>query len=313
MKIYVDGPFKKRHQQYLRNALPEEDFTFKTEIEKPEDQLKTLLEADILLGNPKPADVLQKAMNLKWVQLHSTGFDIYQGIRIPAMVTNMKDYYAQPCAETVIAGIMSLYRGMDRFTLLKEQHQWLGYSVRSGLRLLRHKRVIILGAGSIGKHIHKILQAFDCDVRFFARSAKEAVLRTPEQLLEAIPSADIIIGCLPGTEQTRGLFTTRMIHAMHSDAIFCNVGRGNLLEDENELVAALKEGKIGGAVLDVSAKEPLPADHPLWDCPNTVLSQHTGGGNKTEIEGILDFFLINFRRFKSGQPLLNMIQLEKGY
>lgn len=313
MKIYVDGPFKKQHQQYLRNALPEEDFIFKTEIEKPEDQLKALLEADILLGNPKPADVLQKAINLKWVQLHSTGFDIYQGIKIPAMVTNMKDYYAQPCAETVIAGIMSLYRGMDRFTLLKQQHQWQGYSVRSGLQLLRNKRVIILGAGSIGKHIQKILQAFDCDIRFYARSAPEAVLRTPEQLVLAIPTADIIIGCLPGTQQTAGLFTNEMIDAMHPNAVFCNVGRGNLLQDESKLIGALNKGSIAGAVLDVSAKEPLPAGHPLWDCPNTILSQHTGGGNGTELEGILDFFLQNFKLFKAGQPLINQIELEKGY
>jgi phosphoglycerate dehydrogenase-like enzyme len=313
MVIYIDAPFGEEHKAILRSGTHNDELIFKDEIEKPEDQLQALLRADILLGNPKPADWLKKAMNLKWIQLHSTGFDAYAGIKTPAIVTNMKDYYAQPCAETAIAGIMALYRGMDQFALLKEQHQWVGYPVRAGLQLLSNKKVIILGAGSLGKHVAKILSAFDCEISFYARTAPEAVIHTPEQLLAAIPSADIIIGCLPGTVQTRGSFTAQMIRKMSSQAVFCNIGRGNLLEDESVLVEALQQKRIGGAVLDVTATEPLPADSPLWDCPNTILSQHSGGGNVTENEGIARFFLKNLERFRDKQPLLNIIHLERGY
>ena len=313
MIIYIDAPFSEVHKAILRSGTHNDELIFKDEIENPEDQLQALLRADILFGNPRPADWLRKAVNLQWIQLHSTGFDAYAGIKTPAIVTNMKDYYAQPCAETAVAGIMALYRGMDQFALLKEQHQWVGYPVRSGLQLLSSKKVIILGAGSLGKHIAKILSAFDCEISFYARTAPEAVIHTPEQLLSAIPSADIIIGCLPGTTQTRGLFTAQMIREMSPGAVFCNIDRGNLLENESVLVEALRQKRIGGAVLDVTATEPLPADSPLWDCPNTILSQHSGGGNITENEGIARFFLKNLERFKNKQPLQNIIHLERGY
>lgn len=313
MIIYVDAPFNEAQKSMLREGAGNEVLVFKGDIEKPEDQLQALLRADILLGNPKPAGWLAKAVNLKWAQLHSTGFDIYAGIKIPAIVTNMKDYYAQPCAETAIAGIMALYRGMDRFAVLKENQQWIGYPMRAGLRLLHHKKVIILGAGGLAKHVSKILNAFDCEISFFARNAAEAALRTSQQLLSAVPFADIIIGCLPGTMQTRGLFTAEMIRSMKPGSVFCNIGRGNLLEDEAALIAALQQGKIGGAVLDVTAQEPLPPNHPLWKCPNTILSQHSGGGNVTENEGIIQFFLQNLELFRKNQPLMNVIQLDRGY
>lgn len=313
MIIYVDAPFKEQHKAILRSGATDEQFIFKDEIEKPEDQLQAFLSADILLGNPKPADWLGKAVNLKWVQLHSTGFDIYAGINIPAIVTNMKDYYAQPCAETAIAGIMALYRGMNQFAVLKEQQKWIGYPIRAELQLLHNKKVIILGAGGLGKHVAKILNSFDCEISFYARTAVEAVLRSSEQLLSAIPSADIIIGCLPGTVQTKGLFTVTMIRSMKPGSVFCNIGRGNLLEDEKVLVDVLQRGIIGGAVLDVTSIEPLPPDHPLWKCPNTILSQHTGGGNITENEGIVRFFLQNLDLFRKNKPLMNVIELHRGY
>ncbi|MEI9806598.1 MAG: NAD(P)-dependent oxidoreductase [Bacteroidota bacterium] len=142
---------------------------------------------------------------------------------------------------------------------------------------------------------------------------KRPLLPTTEQLEKQLPDADIVIGCLPGTKQTAGMFTNKMISLMKPSALFCNVGRGNLVEDENFLISALKEGKIGGAVLDVTAQEPIPADHPIWECPNTILSQHSGGGNLTEYEGIANFFMDNLKAFKENKPLKNQILLGKGY
>lgn len=313
MKIYVDTPFYEKQKAMLRSSVTDDMLEFKDEIAGEEQQLKALLGADILLGNPKPVEWLQQAVNLKWVQLYSAGFEYYKSIKIPAVVTNMKDYYSQPCAETIVAGILALYRGMDTFTLLKSEKKWVGYTARNELRLLREKKIIILGAGAIAKRIAKILSGFDCTVSFYARTAEEASIHSPAELLDAIPNADIIIGCLPGTNETKGLFTAEMIGKMKSDSIFCNVGRGNLLADEQALIDALNNKKIGGAVLDVTAQEPIPADHSLWDCPNTILSQHSGGGNITEYEGIAELFLENLKQFKAGKPLKNIIQLEKGY
>jgi glyoxylate/hydroxypyruvate reductase len=313
MKIYIETAFKKAARAILRSGTDGDELIFRDELPGAEDQLAALQQADVLLGNPKPASLLQRATNLKWIQLASTGFEIYSGITTPAAVTNLKDFYAVPCAETAIAGILALYRGMDQFSVLKQNNQWVGTPVREGLRLLQHNKVIIMGAGAIGKHVAKILTGFDCSISFYARTAAEAKLKTLDQLEAALPGADIVIACLPGTMQTKGLFTRKMIGLLRHDAIFCNIGRGNLLEDEAALVQALMSGAIGGAVLDVTNEEPLPPDHPLWKCPNLILSQHTGGGDINEQERIVSFFLQNLNRFKQGLPLQGIVQLQRGY
>ncbi len=313
MTIYVDTPLEPEQKEWLKTQTPLDTLRFGKELAGSEERLKALLQADILFGNPRPVEWLQQAANLKWIQLYSTGFEYYSGISTSAVVTNMQDYYSQPCAETILAGILALYRDIAGFTLCKEKKQWVGAPIRSGLRLLHHRKVIILGAGHIGRCMAKILSGFDAEIRFFSRTAPDASCRTAHDLHNNIHWADIIIGCLPGTAETKGLFTPDMIRAMQPHALFCNVGRGNLVADEQALAEALMNRTIGGAVLDVTALEPILPDSRLWDCPNTILTQHSGGGQESEMQGILQFFLENLENFRQGRPLLNRIELAKGY
>lgn len=314
MNIYVDAPLKNLQKDMLRSGAPGDDFIFKDELPGKDEQLNELLKADILLGNPRPVEWLQKAVNLKWVQLYSTGFEYYHSVKIPAVITNIQGYYSQPCAETMIAGIMALYRKINTFSLLQDRKQWVGQQIRSELQLLKNKKVIILGTGNIGRRIAAILKGgFGAEILFFGRTAPDARLRTPDELLQHISWADIVIGCLPGTKETRGLFTKQMIGGMKPTALFCNVGRGNLVKDEDALTDALIKKKIGGAVLDVTTVEPIPPESKLWDCPNTILSQHSGGGEDTEYDGILELFLENLANYKTGKPLANQIDFRQGY
>lgn len=313
MIIYVDTAFAAKQEQLLIQTFSEDQFIFRKSLDSSEEEKEALLSADIILGNPKQKELIEQSDKVKWVQLYSTGFEYFKQLKTSAVFSNMRDYYSEPCAETVLAGIMALYRGMDRFTLLKEKKEWVGHKIRTSLHLLENKKVILLGAGNIARRMAKLLSGFDCEISFFARSAPEATLRTAKDLEAAIPGADIIIGCLPGTPETVGLFTTAMLKLMKTEALFCNVGRGNLVEDEMELVKAIQDNKIAGAVLDVTAAEPLPADHPLWLCQNTILSQHSGGGNIEEFDGIASFFISNFKRYKAGDALLNVVQLDRGY
>jgi phosphoglycerate dehydrogenase-like enzyme len=313
MNIYVDTPFEQSQKDKLRLKVPDGHFHFKDEIPSSDAQLAALMNAEIILGNPRPVEWLAQAGKAKWVQLYSTGFEYYRGVNIPAVFTNMQDYYAQPCAETVVAGIMALYRGMDVLTDLKNRGRWVGHTMRTDLRMLNGRKVIILGYGHIGKRVSAILKGFNCSISIFARNAPEAVIRTKEELLQEIGKADIVIGCLPGTEETKGLFSREMIGALAPGSLFCNVGRGNLVADEGFLLSRIREGSIGGAVLDVTSLEPIPEGHPLWDCPNLILSQHTGGGSGTEYEGIADFFLFNLERYREGLPLQCRIDINRGY
>ncbi len=311
MKIYIETAFPESEQLTLRRSIADDELIFKSHLRTPEDIRSAIQEADIIAGNPKPAAWIAEARNLKWLQLMSTGFEYYKAISTPAIVTNLRDYYSSPCAETMIAGIMALYRGIDVCIRLKDQRIWKGHALRPQLQLLYEKKVIILGKGNIGMRLAQNLEGFRCDISVYARSSGQ--LRTPEELWQYLPEADIVIGCLPGTDETSGLFTNVMIQRMKPTALFCNVGRGNLLQDEQALVDALQQNKIGGAVLDVTAEEPLPDDHPLWGCPNTILTQHTGGGMDSEYEGMVALFLQNLELFKKGAPLQNQVQLQKGY
>jgi glyoxylate/hydroxypyruvate reductase len=313
MTIYIDTPLSQDLQRQIVKATKGDICVFKTDLPTEEDRMNAIQNANIIFGNPKPATVLHEARQLKWFQLGSAGFEYYRDINTTATVTNMQDFFSVPCAETMMAGILALYRGIDRFVDLKQTQHWVGHNIRPELFLLSHKKVLILGAGSIGKALAKMLKGFGCTVFFYARKKRKGVVTTIEAVEKLIPEMDIIVGCLPGTAETKGFFTPKMIDLMQSNALFCNVGRGNLVADEGALITALQQRKIGGAVLDVTKNEPIPSNHPLWDCPNTILTQHSGGGNTEEIQGMVNVFLQNYERFKQGQPLMNIVQLDRGY
>jgi glyoxylate/hydroxypyruvate reductase A len=313
MIIYIEIKLTASLKNAIRETADLYTCIFEDELDSEEEKHEAVRKADIVFGNVKPPAWLDEAPSLKWIQFGSAGFDGYRKLKTAAIVTNMRDYFSGPCAETMVAGILALYRGIDEFAILKKEKKWVGHTIRTNLYLLSKRQVIILGAGNIGQRLGKLLSGFDCQVAFYARSANTAIINTPDELLQAIPGADIIIGALPGTAETAGLFTNDMIDAMKPNAIFCNVGRGNLVADESHLVDALMNSRIAGAVLDVTAQEPIPAAHALWDCPQTILTQHSGGGNLTELEGIVAMFITNFKNFESDRQLMNTVQLERGY
>jgi glyoxylate/hydroxypyruvate reductase A len=313
MIIYIEIKLTDSLKNAIRETADTYTCIFEDELNSEKEKHDAVSNAEIIFGNVKPASWLDEARSLKWIQFSSAGFDAYRKLKTAAIVTNMRDYFSGPCAETMIAGILALYRGIDEFAILKQEKKWVGHTIRTNLYLLSKRQVIILGAGNIGQRIGKLLSGFDCQVAYYARSTNTAIINTPDELLQAIPGADIIIGALPGTAETARLFTNEMIDAMRPNAIFCNVGRGNLVADESHLVNALMNSRIAGAVLDVTAQEPLPADHPLWECPQTILTQHSGGGNLTELEGIVAMFITNFKNFENNRSLMNTVQLERGY
>jgi glyoxylate/hydroxypyruvate reductase len=312
MTIYIDILLSEELQKVIMKATNGDICLFKSEMPEEEVRINALQKADIIFGNPKPT-LLSYATQLKWFQLGSAGFEYYREVKTTALVTNMQDFFSAPCAETMMAGILALYRGMVRLVDLKTEKHWVGHSIRPDLFLLSHKKVLILGAGNIGKSLAKMLKGFDCPIHFYARKKRKGVVNTSKAVEALIPNMDIIIGCLPGTTETIGFFTPKMLALMKPTALFCNVGRGNLVADEMALVEALKQRKIGGAVLDVTLNEPIPSNHPLWDCPNTILSQHSGGGDAYELSGMVSVFLQNLERFKKEQPLSNLVELGRGY
>lgn len=265
--------------------------------------------ADAILGNP-PLSWFEESRNLKFWQLDSAGFDQYRSLRVNARVANMGDWFAWPCAETIVGGVLALYRGLNQLVLLQKDKKWIGVPLREELHLLHHKEVIILGSGTIGLAVKSIVSGFGARSRLVARSSPAADIHSREELLEILPGTDLVINTLPGAA---GQYVDSVfLQSMKPGSVYANVGRGSTT-DEETLTALLKSGRLAGAVLDVTEKEPLPSSSPLWEMENVILTQHTGGGQANEDSGKADAFIENFTRFQKGESLLHEVTLSKGY
>ncbi|MWA15484.1 D-2-hydroxyacid dehydrogenase [Streptomyces sp. BA2] len=311
--LYVELALDDAEQERLRAVAPGPVW-FAEPDSGSADDARVLADSHIALGNPR-ADRLEQAPNLRWLQLASVGIDRYAGLDWPVLgqrltVTNLGGLFADPVAETCLAGILALYRGVDVLAVLRAGESWSKLDVRPGLRLLGGANVLILGRGSIALRLAALLAPFGCSVTHFARGNGD--IRTRRELDARLPEFDVVVGLLPGTDETADLFDRRRVDLLRPGAVFVNAGRGTLA-DEDALVAALASGRLGGAVLDVTREEPLPAGHPLWSCPNVILTQHTAGGSRDETKRIVDMFVDNWQRLADGKPLRNVVRWSQGY
>lgn len=313
MNIYCHAKF----DQTLRNRLtevlsPKYTIHFQSDTQSKTEAQNLFYEADYVLGNP-PLDWFSKPLNnLKFWQLDSAGFDQYASVRLngETKVANMGDWFARPCAESIVGGILALYRGIDKLTLLKEKTEWVGAPLRAELRLLSGQEVVILGAGTIGSTVKLLLQGFGCTIHLMARTSPDADIHSKEELMDILPNTDLIINTLPGSAAK---FADQvMFQAMKKGSVYASVGRGSTT-DEKALIEALNSKHLDGAVLDVTEVEPIPDDNPLWNMKNVILSQHTGGGHADEHIGKVDLFLNNLMTIEGGDPPINEINLAKGY
>lgn len=315
--IFIYAHLDDAARRLLASTLPTPGVIYADKFAGPalrETQLAQFRQSEICFGNV-PAEWLPQAVRTRWMQLESVGFEYYQhvsGLPSGLTITNLRGLFDRPTAETALAGLLGLYRGLNEMVPAQRAARWICLELRPRLRMLHGKRVVILGAGSIGRKLRRLLLAFDCHVQNFARTADDAELRTLEDLDRALPTADVVACCLPNTEHTRGLFDRRRFSLLNQGAIFVNVGRG-LVVDESALVDVLQRQQIGGAVIDVTHEEPLPSHHPLWSCPHTILTQHTGGGYDEELLDKARSFLANLARFQRGDSLANVVDLKRGY
>lgn len=316
-RIFICAHLDEAAQAHIRAHVPAGEFAFvaKEKVAAGDPSaLAVFRDAEICFGNV-PGLWLSQTRRLRWLQLESIGMEYYHGATgLPPnlIVTNLKGQFDQPAAETALAGLLALYRGVDQLVAAQPERRWISLEVRPRTRLLRDQRVIVLGHGSIGKKVRQILQAFGCQVRSFARTSAGAELLSPPDLDQALPQTDLLFCCLPNTKDTRGLLDSRRLGLLPATAFLVNIGRGAVV-DEPALVAALQQGRLGGAVLDVTWQEPLPPSHPLWSCPHTLLLQHTGGGYPDELIDKARLFVANLSALNGGEPLRNLADLARGY
>ena len=309
MNIYIACELNNLEKKIIKNNLKKHNLYFSNlTFKKIADN--NFLKCEIVFGNIPPGWVNQSS-KIRWLQLESTGFAEYSEVKKnflnkDVIITNLKSFFAHQVAQTVMAGIFSFYRGLDSFTLLKNEKKWIGDPIRAKLEILNDKNILFFGKGSINQEIAKYIKLFNCKYLFIDSNSNKSFFT------KKLKKAEIVICALPGTTKTKMLFNEKMINSLSKQTIFVNVGRGNLI-NEKHLIKKLKNNDIKGAILDVTAEEPLRKNNPLWSCPNLILTQHTGGGYKDEIMDKVNFFLDNFQRYLKKSKVLNKINPLKGY
>ena len=312
MHLFVYSPLSASARAQLAAALPPDVApTFARDL-PAEQQPGAFRAAEVLLGNPPPTWFEAGAPpKLRFWQIDSAGFERYRHLSVRVPVANMGDFFAWPCAETMVAGLLALYRHLPELALLQAEKKWVGGAfLRNRAQLLRGRRVVILGSGAIALALRQQLTGFECEVQLLARTDPQAQLHSPEELQAALPTTDIVVNCLPGSAE--GFFSAALVAALRPGSVYASVGRGNTT-NEPALIRALQAGTLGGAVLDVTATEPLLATSPLWTLPNVLLTQHTGGAQPLEDDAKVEVLLRNLIRFRNGQPLENPVELSRGY
>jgi phosphoglycerate dehydrogenase-like enzyme len=220
-------------------------------------------------------------------------------------VTTSSGASAAPIAGPVMLYLLALSRGLPNWMRAQAAHEWSPAPFRE----LDGQRLVVVGYGPIGQEVVRLAEAFRMDpviVRRAAHGDEPCPVRTLTELIDAVRDADAVVVALPLTETTRGIVSADVIAAMASQAMFVNVGRGELV-DQAALTDALASGRLGGAGLDVFATEPLPADDPLWDLPNAIISPHNSGASNGSTQRVVEIFLDNLGRFVRGEPLRNEV------
>ena len=234
---------------------------------------------------------------LQVVQLLTAGFESALA-HLPSGVTlcNAGGVHDASTAELGIGLILASLRGIDDFARAMPFGEWL-HSRRDSLA---DKRILILGAGGVGKALRSRLLPFEAEVVMVGRSARSGV-HSVDELPTLLPDADVVVLALPLDERTRGLANTDFMARMADGALLVNLTRGAVV-DTDALVAAVRSGRIRAA-LDVTDPEPLPAGHPLWDLPGVLISPHVGGNSTAFLPRARRLVAEQLERFAAGQPL----------
>lgn len=296
------------------------EFVFREDAWSREDYENALKEAHIIIGEPRNED-FRFCRRLELMHSPSSGVNYYvQGGQFPkdAVLCCMTGGYGNVLAEHLLALVLSLCRRLPEYHDQQRQHKW---ELRKYDKQLEGSTLLVLGAGDIGTTVAKWMRPMVgrvIGVRRVARDYPDCYdeMITLEQLDSRLGEADIIVCALPHTSQTVHLLNEERLRNMKPDAVLVNGGRGSLI-DQEALCRCLDEGRFWGVGLEVTAPEPLPEDHPLWDQPRVIITPHAAGnsfGPGSPLERKIWAYIIpNICRFLRGEAPENQVDFSTGY
>ncbi len=299
------------------------------------DELRAAVrDAEVYFGFGVPPELPTAAPGLRWAQSAAAGVrgllkpEVRQAVTAGRLVlTNAAGIMAVPIAEHVVGGVLHFLRGFDVAAVQQRARVWdrgpWAAPAPGGPDAMPREvgecRAVVVGVRGIGAAVAERLSALGAECvgvrRTEAGAAPAGFARVAGvgALDALLPGADVLVLAAPSTPETDGLLDARRVALLPAGAIVVNVGRGALV-DEPALAAALAEGRVRGAVLDVTAREPLPPESPLWDLPNVLLTPHVSPTSPVRFWGrMLDLFVDNWGRYRRGAPLRNVVDAEAGY
>jgi D-3-phosphoglycerate dehydrogenase len=286
---------------------PESDGTVEAAIREAGGEIAPLAEADGLVWVDSNPDSFPEELpeSVRWVQLPSAGVELWlDRIDRDRQWTTAAPAFGRTVAEHALALMLAATRRLHEFARART---W----TRPPIAELAGSTVVLVGTGSIGRGLIELLEPFRAEVLAVTRRGRDGTLPV-ERLGEVLPRADYVVLAAPSTDATRHLIGADELAAMRADAWLVNVARGTLVDTE-ALVAALAEGSIAGAALDVTDPEPLPDGHPLWSEPRALISPHVATPDVALMNVLARLAGEQVRRLAAGEPLLSPVDLDAGY
>lgn len=316
MNIVLCFPVEDRHIVQIEQVC----LAGETVVNAGQERIAELLpEADIFCGHakvPVPWDDVVAAGRLQWIQSSAAGMDhclVPSVIASDIPVTSASGLFAPQVAEQTLAILLGMIRSMPTFFRAQQSKEF----IRRPTGDLLGKTVGIVGFGGNGRRIAEVLAPFGVDLiatdKFpHAKPSHVRALWRAEELPKLLAESDIVILCVPLNAETRGMMAAEQFEAMRPGSLLVNVARGPVVI-EADLEASLASDHLGGAGLDVTEVEPLPASSPLWEMSNVIITPHVGAQSARRVDVTVDFFCDNLVRFREGRPLRNLVEKELGF
>ncbi len=279
-------------------------------------------DADAVMNIGCNPAVVNAAKKARWIHGANAGVEACQGLPEltsgKILLTNMARVNGGTMAEHVIALMFGLTRGIVTFAKATEREEWNGRLVSfSQMWEIRGRTMLVAGLGGIGTEVAKRANALGMKViatRNSGTTGPDYVSKVgkSEDLAKFAAEADIVVGTLPLTPETKGVFNKALFNGMKRGSLFINVGRGESVVQE-DLIAALNSGQLGGAGLDVTTPEPLPKGHPLWKAKNVIITSHTSSYSEQRSDRVWTVTREQLRRYVAGEKMLSVVDAQRGY
>jgi phosphoglycerate dehydrogenase-like enzyme len=326
LSVVISRPFPSYLVRKIKDVSPHLVVTDITALLKDEAQgnnasvkiLNDILSnTEILFGSPAPANIINRAPKLRWIQAMSAGVESLLTTDIvnsDILVTSASGIHGTQMGELAFELILMLTKQAETYMERQHNKKW----ERGPQTLLHSKTLGILGLGHIGKEIARLARAFHMKVIAIDETRKTRPARNVDAMVSSdklhafLAECDYVVITLPLTDKTINFISKREFNSMKRSAYLINIARGKIV-DEDALIEVLETGKIAGAGLDTFKIEPLPQSSKLWDMPNVIITPHIGGTREDYDALVAAVFCENLKRYLSGKKLLNIINKKKQY